>query len=763
LQERAVLESEEKYRMLVENSLQGLAIIQDQRIVFCNRRFAEMSGYSIDDLLAFSSNDNASLVHPDDRALLSEYTCNVMERKPVPPNLEYRVLKRDGTVAWLEAFSSVIEYNGKPAIQSAFVDITKRKEAENALQQSEKRFKLIADSIDEIFWIWDCEKRMPTYVNPAFERICGRSHDYFLDTQKSVLDQVHPDDLPRVMAVLERMKDGRKLDIEHRIIRADGSVRNIWTRCFPAADETGAAKNYVGIAQDVTEWRRAEEGLRKSKEHLDSIINCLGDAVFVKDQQLQFVLVNAAFCKFSGRPAEELLGKTADQMLPKEVAIPLRNEEQDILDTGRESTSQESIPKEEGNTRYVMTKKTRFMDKNGNKHIVGVMRDITEYKRLETQFLEAQKMEAIRVLAGGVAHDFNNLLSVIKGYTELLMEEFEPGDQRRADLDQIENAGQRAASLISQLLAFSRKQILQPESLDLNAIVNDMTKMLRRLIGADVDLVAIAQPDLKSIYADPAQIQQIIMNLAVNAHDAMPYGGKLTIETANVNLDESHISRRPDMKPGGYVMLAISDSGVGMDIATQSRIFEPFFTTKERGKGTGLGLSTIYGIVKQSNGFICVHSEPGKGATFNIYFPPMNKEDFRTSSKGVAEYKREGTETVLIAEDEEAVRALAGRILSGRGYKVLDAANGKEALRISREYPDKIYLVLTDIIMPEMGGSELVAKLKESRPGIKALYFSGYTGDAIARHGVLDPGVDFLQKPFTIESLLHKVREVISK
>jgi nitrogen-specific signal transduction histidine kinase/ActR/RegA family two-component response regulator len=390
-----------------------------------------------------------------------------------------------------------------------------------------------------------------------------------------------------------------------------------------------------------------------------------------------------------------------------------------------------------------------------------VLRDITEHKRLEAQFLQAQKMEAIGVLAGGVAHDFNNLLNVINGYSELVLENLAQDNPIRQDLEQIREAGQRAASLTSKLLAFGRKQMLKPETLDLNKIVTDMGSLLRRLIGEDIDLVAKTQPGIGLVNADPVQIQQIIMNLAVNARDAMQYGGKLTIEIANADLDEDHVRQHPMVTPGPYVMLAVSDNGKGMDAATQAHLFEPFFTTKEKGKGTGLGLSTVYGIVKQSNGFIWVYSEPGRGTTFKIYFPRIDVGGASLADESNSDVDLHGFETVLLVEDEAPLRSLASRILRNHGYRVLETPDGMEALRVAREYTGKIHLIVTDVIMPGINGSTLVARFEAIRPGIKALYISGYTDKAIVHHGVLDSNVAFLQKPFTADALTHKVREVI--
>ena len=400
-------------------------------------------------------------------------------------------------------------------------------------------------------------------------------------------------------------------------------------------------------------------------------------------------------------------------------------------------------------------------DNGGKRQVVVVARDITGYKNLEAQFLQAQKMEAIGVLAGGVAHDFNNLLNVINGYSELILDDISQDSPVRKDLEQIRNAGKRAAALTSQLLAFGRKQIMQPEVLNLNIVISQMNSMLRRLIGEDIEFTSISLPNLRPVNADPGQIQQIVMNLVVNARDAMPRGGKLTIETSNIDLDRNYAQHHPMVKAGPHVMLSISDNGVGMDEETQSHLFEPFFTTKQKGKGTGLGLCTVYGIVKQSNGFIWVYSEPGRGTTFKIYFPTATGATDSTKEREESKPVLQGSETVLVVEDEAAVRELTIRILRDRGYNVLEAAGGQEALQIAREYAGEIHLVLTDVVMPAISGSTVVARLVAERPGIRSLFVSGYTDDAIVQHGILDSNVAFLQKPFTVEGLIHKIREVL--
>jgi two-component system cell cycle sensor histidine kinase/response regulator CckA len=758
---QALRQSEEKYRSLVENSIQGLAIIQKSRFVFCNNAFAEMLGYSVEELLALSSKEIGAMVHVDDRASVRDRYRARLAGQPVPSRYEHRAIKKDGTECWLEAHAAVIEYNGMPAIQTAYVDITERKKAENALRQSEERFRQIAETIDEVFWICDLDKKAFAYLSPAFERIWGYPREAFYDGPTPLLETVHPEDREKFIAAFTVMKTGQPLDYEHRIIRPDKSVRHLWIRGFPVPDEAGRIKRYAGVTQDVTAWRTAQEELKQSREYLNQIINCITDPIFVKDELHRFLLINDAFCAFSNVPKEELLGKTDSDLLPKHVADSIWKMEEVVYQTGRESETEDNLADGHGENHVVMVKKALLTDKKGGKQIVGVIRDITEHKRLEAQFMQSQKMEAVGVLAGGIAHDFNNLLSVIKGYTEIMMENLPENDPNRADLKQIDKASQRAISLTSQLLAFSRKQKLQPEVLNLNTVVAEMSTMLRRLIGEDIELIAIAQPDLGLISADPVQIQQIIMNIAANARDAMPHGGRFTIETSNVDIDEDYARGHPTINPGPYVMMAVSDNGSGMDAATRARIFEPFFTTKGKGKGTGLGLSTVYGIVKQSNGFVWVYSEPGKGTTFKIYFPRRLSATASPPAEDTSEAAIQGSQTVLIAEDESTVRALAARVLREQGYTVLEAPDGMEALRVARERSGEIDLVLTDVVMPRISGTELVSQIEAMKPGVKALYLSGYTDGAIVHHGLLDSRVAFLQKPFTVESLARKVREVI--
>jgi two-component system, cell cycle sensor histidine kinase and response regulator CckA len=392
--------------------------------------------------------------------------------------------------------------------------------------------------------------------------------------------------------------------------------------------------------------------------------------------------------------------------------------------------------------------------------VFGSWVDVTERKTLESQLLQAQKMEALGQLAGGVAHDFNNVLTAIGGYAELLREDLAADDARRADVDEILRATERAAALTHQLLAFSRRQVLAPRVLDLNAVVEDLDKMLRRLIGEDVELRIALAPKVGTVRADPGQLEQVILNLVVNARDAMPRGGKLTIETTNAELDESYAVEHPGVTAGPHVMLAVSDTGVGMDAATQAKIFEPFFTTKERGKGTGLGLATVYGIVKQSGGHIWLYSEPGRGTTFKIYLPQVDLAPEQLAQAPAARETPRGTETVLLVEDDEAVRNLARKRLEALGYTVLAASGGGDAIDLAASV-GPIHLLVTDVVLPGMSGRELATRLVAARPGLRVLYTSGYTDEAVVHHGVLDPGIAFLQKPFMPAALARKVRDAL--
>jgi PAS domain S-box-containing protein len=581
------------------------------------------------------------------------------------------------------------------------------------------------------------------------------------------LESIHPDDRTRVLeAALTKQVIGAYNE-EYRIVRPDGTVRWIWDRAFPVCDGSGRVYRIAGCAEDITERKRAEEALRSSVSTLNSLVEHLQSGVLFEDTDRRIIFVNHTFCTMFGIPHPQVLVgvdcREAAQQAKGLFADPEQFVEciEEIISRseyvgGRELALRDGRIVEQD---YVPV----FINNALSGHL-WLYRDVTEHKHLEEQLRQAQKMEAIGRLTGSIAHDFNNLLTVISGYSTLLLRRLKPGDRLHRFSEEIMRASERARGLTQQLLAFSRRQILEPRVLNLNRSVAAMNPMLRRLIGEDIDLVTLLSPELGPIRADVGQIEQVIMNLAVNARDAMPQGGKLTIETANAELDEAYASRHIGIDPGLYVLLAITDTGQGMDMETRAHLFEPFFTTKAQGKGTGLGLATVYGIVKQSGGHIFVDSEPGRGTTFKIYFP-------RTENIPEAEQEPpptldtegiRGSETILLVEDEEAVRELARETLEEAGFHVLEAQDGATAIARCSRYEGPIHLLVTDVVMPGMDGRTLAKRLTTIHPNMKVLYMSGYTDDTLLRRGIFSGDLVFLQKPFTPFSLACKVREVLN-
>ena len=515
---------------------------------------------------------------------------------------------------------------------------------------------------------------------------------------------------------------------------------------------------------EALERARQREALRAQERLLRQIIDANPSLIFVKDWNGRFVLVNQATAHVYGTTVEALVGKTDGDFNRnmEEVAHFLRDDRA-VMSSGQPKIiAEEPVTNPAGETRWFQTIKVPLRSPaEGTATLLGVATEITERKRLEEQLLQSQKMEAVGQLAGGVAHDFNNILTAIVGYTDLLAAELGSNVRQLEDLEEIRKAARRAAALTRQLLAFSRKQVLEPRIIDVNAVVLNLDKMLRSLISENIELKTDLADNLGAARADPNQIEQVIMNLAINARDAMPDGGTVTIETGNVTLDDAYAAQHVSVIPGEYVMLAVSDTGCGMDEKTQSRIFEPFFTTKPAGRGTGLGLSTVYGIVKQTGGNIWLYSEPGKGTTFKIYLPAMAALPEDIGKVAPAEAPRRGAGTVLVVEDDEQLRRLTHRALDAQGYTVLVADRGGTALDIARRHKGEIDLLLTDVIMPDTNGRKLAETIRAARPGMRVLYMSGYPDGAIASHGMLEPGVAYLAKPFTTEAITRKVREVL--
>jgi PAS domain S-box-containing protein len=598
-----------------------------------------------------------------------------------------------------------------------------------------------------------------------------------------------PADRLRVYTTVCRTRAPREFDQTAPAGR-DGALTTFGVSAKPVLE-----RSVLVVFESLTRLDRKEAEARAMSRFLDSIIEHMPAMVFMKDAaDLRFERFNRAGEELLGLSRTAMIGKTDYDLFSREQADFFVQKDRGVLERGTLlDVPEEPIDTPRG-TRWLHTRKIPIFDADGKPaHLLGISVDITERReaersqreqheaelqveidermrvqerlaRAEEQFRQVQKMEAVGRLAGGIAHDFNNLLSVILSYAQLATVDAGDDAVLRSELEQIMLAGRRAAELTRQLLAFSRQQVLQPRTLDLGEVVLGMEPMLRRLLGEDVALAIHRAPRLGSVRADRSQIEQVVMNLAVNARDAMPTGGKLTIETSNVYLDERYAAMHLGATAGAHVMIAVTDTGVGMDKDTAARIFEPFYTTKDPGKGTGLGLSTVLGIVQQSGGSIWVYTEPGKGAVFKVYLP-RSEDNGEAQPSLVPEPIDEvhGTETVLLVEDEEQVRVLAASVLRRHGYRVIEATAPADALAQAAAHAGPIDLLLTDVVMPEMSGSALAALLKTSRPETKVLFMSGYTDDAVVRHGVLESGVDFIQKPLTPEVLAQRVRQALQR
>lgn len=574
-------------------------------------------------------------------------------------------------------------------------------------------------------------------------------------------ERVHPEDLTHLANDQTELLSSGHIVSDYRFRHRDGAYRWVRDEQRLQRNAQGEPEEIIGAWVDITRSRQAAESLTEANQTLQSLVQTSPLAIIALDLEGNVKSWNAA--------AERSFGWTEAEAMGRRNPIIPNDKSDEFLDSleltrrgGMFTNFETTRNSKDGSLIDVSVSSAPLVDGKGNIHgSVAVLADITDRKHLEEQFRQAQKMEAVGRLAGGVAHDFNNLLTAIIGYSQLVLGRLHEEDPMHKELEEIERAGQRAATLTRQLLAFSRKQVLQPQVLDLNSVVADLGKMLHRLIGEDVDLDIRLAPDLGYVKADRGQIDQIIMNLAVNSRDAMPEGGKLTIETTNVDLDESYAHEHVDARTGRHVKLAISDNGAGMDKQTLLRIFEPFFTTKDQSKGTGLGLSTVYGIVKQSGGHIGVYSEPGMGTTFKVYLPRIEGELDFNEPRVAGTDSPKGTETILLVEDETSVRKLARTILQDNGYTVVEAESGDQARAISGQHEGRIQLMLTDVIMPGTSGRELAQSVAASRPEMRVLYMSGYTDDAIVHHGILDAKTPFIQKPFTPDSLLRKIRNVL--
>ncbi|MFO0649241.1 MAG: PAS domain S-box protein [Polyangiales bacterium] len=568
-------------------------------------------------------------------------------------------------------------------------------------------------------------------------------------------------DSPSAWAAL--LREGR-LRGHFSLRRPDGAVREVE---FSATARV-APGLHLAVLRDVTERVAAEAALRDSEERYRRIVETTCEGVWVIDADTKTSFMNARMAAMLGYGLDDVIGRPLFDFTDDEGrAIAARNVER--RRSGVTEQHEFKLKRRDGTDLWVSMQTNPLLDREGRyEGALAMVTDLTERRRAEAtlrrteeQLRQSQKLEAVGSLAGGVAHDFNNLLSVILGYTDLMADSIPASDPLRIELDEVRRAGRRASELTRQLLAFSRKQVMHAQVLDLNNVLRGVESMLRRTLGEDVELSLLLAQHVGKVLADPGQIEQVILNLAVNARDAMPAGGEIAIETADVTLDAAYAEAHLGVTPGAYVMVAVSDTGVGMTPEVKEHVFEPFFTTKEKGKGTGLGLATVFGIVRQSGGHIWLYSEPDRGTTFRVYLPRTEQAAPASVPPAPAVRTVRGDETVLLVEDEEQVRALAREILRRNGYNVLEAQNGGEALLICEQYTAKIHALVTDVVMPRYSGRQLAERLAPLRPEMRVLFMSGYTRNAIVHHGVLDAGVAYLQKPITPDALLRQLRELL--
>ena len=777
---------------LVEGATEAITILDaNHRVVRINSEFTRMFGYTAAESLGQRLD---SLIVPPDRRAESEAIQQTLARGR-KVNLETRRRRKDGSLVDVSILGTPVSVGGQVALYATYRDISERKRAE-ALSSALYRIAQKTSSAEDLSGFYaaihgivgELMQARNFYIALYDTATQYLSFPYFVDEQDTAPP---PRKLARGLTEYVLRTGEPQLvtpEIFDELVR-EGEVDSIGA---PSVDWLGvplkgsngalgvvAVQSYAEnvrygekdkeiltfVSQQlasVIEHKRNEEALRRSEARYRSLVQSAVYGIYRANLEGKFLDVNPALVSMLGyQSAEQVLAldPRSDVFLDPEEQARLMSE---CRRAGRLDNFESKWKRKDGS--FITVRLSGRAVPSGDEpegFLEVIAEDVTEKRVLEDQFRQVQKMEAVGRLAGGVAHDFNNLLLVISGYTEVLLEQLDANSTLHQKAEAIQQAADRATTLTRQLLAFSRKQLLELKVVDLNTIVSDMERLLSPLIGETIELTTRLATGVGRTRADAGQIEQVLMNLVVNAKDAMPNGGKIIIQTANVHLDESYRREHTYINSGPYVMLSVSDTGCGMDKEILSRVFEPFFTTKEKGKGTGLGLSTVYGIVKQSGGYVFAQSEVGHGTTFRIYLPRVEEAAQPTDTVKPCSSLMQGTETVLLVEDEESVRQLVRETLESRGYKVIEAENGEEALKISTTYTDPIHLLITDVVMPGISGRELAKQLCDAYPQTRVLFLSGYTEDAIVHQGVFEAGTAFLQKPFTLQSLSRKVREVL--
>jgi len=748
--DQARQEIQGRYETLFQQSRDAIAIASlEGRLLECNDRLPELLETTRDELLGHDL--RSMYVDPGDRKRLVKR----LERGAVQdfPTL---LRTRNGNV--LEVLISAVPYHGKEGDLEGMIaitrDVTGERRAVRELQESETRFRQLAEHIEATFWISSPDKSQILYTSPAYDRIWGRSREDLLQDGSQWFEAIHPQDRARVEAALPDQIHG-EYDLEYRVVRPDGEIRWVWDRAFPIENQDGQVYRIVGVAEDITDRKAAVLAREAAEERYRALIEHASDAIFILDGQGTIRYASPSGAEILGVEPQELMGRSGLKPVHPEDRTTVRA---DFLRLAAQENATARIHyrilRRDGGVRHVESVGTNLSNLPSVGGIVVNTRDITERVTLQAQLLHSQKMEAVGQLAGGVAHDFNNLLTIIGGHADFLREELEDREALRADAEEIQRAVHHAATLTRRLLAFSKRQILQLQVLSLDQVVREMEQMLQRLLREDVELDVQVEPGGGGVRTDPGQLEQVILNLVVNAQEAMPDGGRITIRTGR------HEETDPATgAPTPFRTLSVSDTGVGIRRETRERIFEPFYTTKP--EGTGLGLSTVFGIVQQSGGRIELESTPGRGTRFRVLLPELpNGEAAPGLPRPEGDEARNG-ESILLVEDDEALRSATVRVLARKGYEVITAESGPEGLRIASAREGALDLLLSDVVMPGMNGTELASEVLQLRPGIRVLLMSGNPECSVFPEGPLEPGLFFLPKPFTPRVLTAKVRQVL--
>ena len=758
--QKQIEKSEERHRSIIQTAIDGFWLTDiNGKLLEVNDSYCKMSGYREDELLSMSIADLEAIQTPRD---VHTHIQKIIKKGAV--RFETKHYRKDGTVFDIEISIQFRNEDGGRCV--CFIrNISERKLAEQKLRESEENFRSLSESSTDYIMRYDRNCRH-TYMNPAALSASGL-------TEVDIIGKTHcesgfPEDLSKIWEekITQVFETGKPTQTEFSWESANGKVYLDW-RLTPEFDAEMRVISVLGVSRDITERKRAEEQLRELEERFRLTFYTSPDAVNINKMDGTYLDINEGFTQLTGYTRKDAIGKTSADICIWDIPADRERLIKGLQQDGYVRNLESRFRAKDGSYKIALMSAT-IIQLKGEPHILSITRDITDIRKaeedklnLERQLQQAQKMESVGRLAGGVAHDFNNMLGVILGHAEMAMEVLTPSQPLFANLQQIKQAADRSTDIARQLLTFARKQIVVLKIVDLNENVAGMLKMLLRLIGEDIDLAWIPGKGLWPIKIDPSQIDQILANLCVNARDAITGIGKITVATGNCTLDEEYCSSHAGFAPGQYVKIEVSDNGSGMDKETVPHIFEPFFTTKGVNEGTGLGLATVYGIVKQNNGFVNVYSELGQGTIITIYLPRHVGIASQKDLGSTAEPALRGNETILLVEDEPTILNLTKIMLQRLGYKVLIAGAPGEAIRLANDLSAEIHLLLTDVIMPEMNGRIMMEKLMINRPELKCLFMSGYTANAISHHGVLDDGVNFIQKPFAKKELAAKIRQAL--